>query len=250
MYPPISELWGFSQCQAGLRCSSSTAKYPVFPFHLGLNSRIKCVYIGFKVSWLSSVYLACVQSSPQFLLGPQVYCTAACLQSYPQSLVTGKLTACGVQSTGSEEVGTLHVRKESGHAVRMWLTEPFFNNQTWLTGTFTKTLRGQVRCLNWSSDSPWSESWVFHKYIFKAEWKIILFSHMTHFPGQVLKKKSICLIRKIIQVLKNNWKVQKILRRKKVHIFLSHRDNLHYQFSNFSSIYSMHVYLVSEGWYL
>lgn len=123
MYPLISELWGFSQCQAGLRCRSSIAKSPVFPFHSGLNSRSKCVYIGFKVSWLSSVYLACVQRSPQFLSGPQVYCTAACLQSYPQCRETGKLTACGVQSTGSEKVGILHVRKESGHAVRMWLPE-------------------------------------------------------------------------------------------------------------------------------
>lgn len=133
----------FPSARQGSDGRSSTARSPVLPFHLGLNSRIKCVYAGFEVSWLSA-YLACVQSRPQFLSGPQAYCTAACLQTHPQRRVTGKPTACGVQSTGSEEVGTLHVREEHGHAVRMWLPEAFFNSQTWLTGTFTKTLRGQV----------------------------------------------------------------------------------------------------------
>lgn len=74
-----------------------------------------------------------MQNSTQYLSETQVYCTAACLQSYQQCQVTGKLTACGVQSTGSEEdlLAALRASNENGQTVTMWLPKPSFENQTW-----------------------------------------------------------------------------------------------------------------------
>lgn len=88
------------------------------------------------------------KNSTQCLSGPNFTAQQPVYEATNSAEQLGNLQPVVFRVVGVRQLAALHARDESGQAVMMWLPETPFENQTWLMGTFTKALRGQVRCLN------------------------------------------------------------------------------------------------------